>query len=643
MQPEDAIETTGPDLLEIMAELTAGGRLLVIGEMGTGKSTLVTAMADEAWRLGLSCTVVHADPGQPLFGPPGAAARGRRVDGKWQLEAIAGLGSLDAVRFRQPLAGAVRRLIRGVKGPVILDAPGVSRGLLSAELLCALATSCEVASAVLLVRPGGREDVRSPLEAEGVRVRVHHAHDAATPGSREHRSHRRTAAWAAHLEDATVQTLHVTGLPLVGTPPIAPEDWVGRQVVLLDRRGDTVALAEALRCDGQRLTARCIPIAPDTIAGLAVRDARRLPGGELRTSRPALSTAETEAVAARGTEGTGTHGLSLPPPVRRCDAQAVLLGGLFGDPLLHIRLARELRSVLVDLGACEQVPSRIVHQTDLVLLTHSHMDHLAGFPWLLRRRMGLTRPCTIIGPRATADRIAAHLDAYTWDRVGDEGPAFLVGEVDGAQLRWTELRAGQRAQPRGVTEATDGVVHREAGFLVRAAVLDHGIDVLAFRYEEADRLRLIEDRVRERGLAPGPWVGEVRRSILGGAPDDIVRIPGGLERPAGELAEALFEREPGQVIVYATDLADSPGNRAALTDLARGAHILLCEARFVDSDADRARETSHLTARACGEIARDAGVELLVPFHFSVRYSEKREAVYDEVAAIFPRIQRARA
>lgn len=44
--------------------------------------------------------------------------------------------------------------------------------------------------------------------------------------------------------------------------------------------------------------------------------------------------------------------------------------------------------------------------------------------------------------------------------------------------------------------------------------------------------------------------------------------------------------------------------------------------------------TGHLTARACGEIATAAGVERLIPFHFSRRYESDP---YREVRAVCSR------
>jgi ribonuclease BN (tRNA processing enzyme) len=85
--------------------------------------------------------------------------------------------------------------------------------------------------------------------------------------------------------------------------------------------------------------------------------------------------------------------------------------------------------------------------------------------------------------------------------------------------------------------------------------------------------------------------------------------------------------------VYATDLADTAENRQRLGRLARHAHTFVCEAPFIEADVTRAQRTGHLTTRACGEIATEARVARLVPFHFSRRYAGNPQQLYEEISA----------
>ena len=80
-------------------------------------------------------------------------------------------------------------------------------------------------------------------------------------------------------------------------------------------------------------------------------------------------------------------------------------------------------------------------------------------------------------------------------------------------------------------------------------------------------------------------------------------------------------------------MADTAANRRKLIALARGGHTLFCETAFMAADGDRALATQHLTTTAAVEIARAAGVERLVPFHFSKRYEKDPARLYRELRA----------
>ena len=69
--------------------------------------------------------------------------------------------------------------------------------------------------------------------------------------------------------------------------------------------------------------------------------------------------------------------------------------------------------------------------------------------------------------------------------------------------------------------------------------------------------------------------------------------------------------------------------------LAQNADILFIEAAFAGADVALAAERDHLTATAAGEIAREAGVRRVEPFHFSRRYRGDVGRLAREVQAAF--------
>jgi ribonuclease BN (tRNA processing enzyme) len=373
---------------------------------------------------------------------------------------------------------------------------------------------------------------------------------------------------------------------------------------------------------------------------LLVRDAARLGDGRLGTA--ARFTADrleylpppdiAPVVAADATGGPRVVG-------RVGMLQVALVNGVFGDSLLHLRLRHQRRSLLFDLGEGARLPARVAHQVSDVFITHAHIDHIAGFLWLLRARIGDFPVCRLYGPPGLAGNIEGLTRGILWDRVGDRGPCFVVTELHDKLLRRFRVQAGRPgAEPLDAQEAADGVLLAEPGFRVRATTLTHVSPVLAFAFEPAQQINIRKDRLLARGLQPGPWLGELKRHLLAGAVATPVRLPDGRIESTRALVDDLVLITPGKKLAYATDFADTEANRRHIVALARGAHTLFCEATFREADAEQAARTAHLTTRACGEIAVAAGVARLVPLHFSRRYEKDPAPVYEEIAAACPQV-----
>jgi len=263
--------------------------------------------------------------------------------------------------------------------------------------------------------------------------------------------------------------------------------------------------------------------------------------------------------------------------------------------------------------------------------------------------VGRAKRLRLVGPEGFAGRVFHRLQAYTWNLV-DRIPAALDVEVteiatpDGPWPRTLfRLHAGFAAEMlTPVRPGPDGVVFALGPLRLRVAVLDHGTPCLGFAVEEAMHLNVWRTRLDARGLPRGPWLDALKRAVREGLPDDT---PVAVFARAAEAAHApvlplgalrdLVTVTPGQRIAWLTDLADTKANREAAITLARGADTLFIEAPFAAADAAIAEERRHLTTRAAGEIAREAGVRRVEPFHLSPRYPGREAELVAEVAAAF--------
>jgi ribonuclease Z len=133
--------------------LFGGKKILLYGEPGIDKSILAAELASELTQRSLTGFCINADPGSPGFGLPGTVSLGQRRESGWQVLAFEALCTLDAGRFRLPLLAAVHRLIqKAPQGLILIDAPGVVRGIAGSELLTAMVELLGIETVLFLIR-----------------------------------------------------------------------------------------------------------------------------------------------------------------------------------------------------------------------------------------------------------------------------------------------------------------------------------------------------------------------------------------------------------------------------------------------------------------------------------------------------------
>jgi len=323
---------------------------------------------------------------------------------------------------------------------------------------------------------------------------------------------------------------------------------------------------------------------------------------------------------------------------------ATLVNKPFGDPGVLVDLKFERRAILFDIGDVTRLPTRKLLRVSDVFVSHTHMDHFAGFDHLLRVCLGRDNGVALYGPPRFIEQLEHKLAAYTWNLVENYATDFVVTahELDaGGTLQRARFRSRARFARESLAPiaAPDGTLLDCASFKVRGIALQHhAIPSLAFAFEEHTHINVWKNRLEESGLPTGPWLTHLKEQVRAGAPDDTpIRVhwrtrEGARDRviSLGELRSQVLEFLPGQKLGYVTDVADNQHNRDILRRFLEHADLLFIEAVFLDADREHAERKAHLTARAAGEIARAAAVRNAVPFHFSPRYLGREEELRQE-------------
>ncbi len=312
-----------------------------------------------------------------------------------------------------------------------------------------------------------------------------------------------------------------------------------------------------------------------------------------------------------------------------------LINGPFEDPTLFIRIIRERRAFLFDLGNIDRLKPGDLQKITDVFVTHTHIDHFVGFDILLRALLRRERPLRIYGPLNITECIEGKLRGYTWNLIKEYPLKIKVLCVKGDKVITSSFHAEncfERIED-GMSNF-DGTILQEPLFRVKTIQLDHQITCLSFSLEEEFHININKAALKERALPVGPWLSDLKNAMREEKPGDTEFIISNRKYYLEELKE-ITNITKGQKVSYVTDTSLSDENIKKIIDLVRDSDTLYCEAYFLEKDRDRALERFHLTAKTAGRIAKEAKVKNLVVMHFSPKYRKQIETPEEEAMREF--------
>jgi ribonuclease Z len=312
-----------------------------------------------------------------------------------------------------------------------------------------------------------------------------------------------------------------------------------------------------------------------------------------------------------------------------------LVNSPFEDPSLFVRIIREKRAFLFDIGNISRLGPGDLQKTTDVFVTHTHIDHFIGFDMLLRALLRRDTPLRVYGPSNITDCVEGKLKGYTWNFIKEYPLKIEVFSIDKGQVISSNFHAENAfTRIENYRAEFTGVLLKEPSFTVKALQVDHQIPCLAFSIEEEFHININKASLMERGLPVGPWLSELKKAIREGGLEETEFVILDRRYKLGELRD-IATTTKGQKISYVTDVAISEKNIEKVIEFVHNSDTFYCEAYFMDKDMDRALKRFHLTAKMSGTIARQAGVKNLVVMHFSPRYRDQADSPEDEAMKEF--------
>lgn len=338
----------------------------------------------------------------------------------------------------------------------------------------------------------------------------------------------------------------------------------------------------------------------------------------------------------------------MPPSFKPC-----LINNPIDDPGLLVSFSFQNRAIAFDLGDIYNLSPREILKISHIFISHTHMDHFAGFDRLLRIMLGREKTIYIYGPEGFLDNIEGKLSSYTWNLVQNFSNQLIIHatEISENTLISQEYKCQNefKAVSKPVTQLRDHQeIHQEPSLTINAVILDHGIPSLGFALKEKFRVNIRKDVLEELDLIPGEWIDQLKQAVFEKkAPDSTIEVPhekNGITTLKKykfiDLVDRLTIITEGQKIAYVADAAYTPANIEKIIKLAKNADHLFIEAAFLEKDIDHATKKQHLTARQAGELAGLAGAKRFTLFHFSPRYQDAEDLFYCEAEKAYQQNKR---
>jgi ribonuclease Z len=319
----------------------------------------------------------------------------------------------------------------------------------------------------------------------------------------------------------------------------------------------------------------------------------------------------------------------------------------FEDPIVYVRLRYERRCLLFDCGDIHRLSSHAIMNVSDVFITHMHIDHFIGFDTVIRTILHRPRPVRFYGPAGITECIEGKLRGYTWNLIHNYPLVVEVYEISSGSIRQSSFAASEAFRStHNQQRQFQGMVLQEPDMEVSALPLHHAIPSLGYRLNEPFHINIRANELVALGLPVGPWISDLKKTIraeacaYATAEDAIKHIAEkgysacGRHLQYDDLTRLLLITR-GQSFAYIMDTTPEQKNIDAITAFVRGVDELFCEAYFLDDDRERAFARHHLTALHAGSIAQQAAVGRLTVLHFSPKYRDCPDRLYQEAERFF--------
>lgn len=320
-----------------------------------------------------------------------------------------------------------------------------------------------------------------------------------------------------------------------------------------------------------------------------------------------------------------------------------ILGKPGRDNSLFTRIdaGNRLYRILIDCGegTVSYLPQNDIKSTDILLFSHLHLDHLAGFDYFFRRTFDRTGEAVhIYGPAETSSILHNRFMGFMWNLTEGLSNGYYVNDILKEEINtyFYDAHSGFADKKFTGQKKFQSHIFENTDIKISAANLNHRITSLGYNIRETDSININKEELINLNFEPGPWLHKVKDQDFSDHEEIIINDK---NYSLGDLRKKLLITSLGNSITYLTDFVFDRDSRNAAVNLAKNSDVLICESQYLHEDESLALKNYHLTSTQAARIALQANVNKLILFHVSERYIHEPSllrTMLEEARTIFP-------
>ncbi len=272
---------------------------------------------------------------------------------------------------------------------------------------------------------------------------------------------------------------------------------------------------------------------------------------------------------------------------------------------------------ICECGNASSLTVKEIRNTNAIFISHTHIDHFVNFDTIIRYQIGIQRKVVICGPKGIANQIQSRIKSYTWNLIDRNAIIYEIREViSDSEIVIFEIRPPVW-ELLEIKVIKGNTIFEEKSSIVTTVLLDHKIPTLAYKFEEADAVKI---DITSSTFKGGSWVRELKEAYKNNGNTRLITIDK-KEYRAEKLFHLLHIQKGDSIGIIMDHIANTENHKKIKK------HFFNCRKVFIEcfyknEDKELAILNYHSYAKMSAKVMREAEVKEAIAVHFSRKYGE---------------------